>query len=530
MLVNGSGYDESTGRWVVPATYNVAVDATDRHPPGGLAIIQRDFTGAERFVTWAELRDLSFRFARVLLDRGARRGSVVAVLLPQSPEAAAAYLGALRIGAVLMTMSTLWAPEQIAARLGMAGAEVLVSDTATLTEVDVPSGVQVVRIDTPVLDGVSGSPLTAEGSADDPAHLYFTSGTTGPAKALVHAQRSLVGHNEFEYTHGLRPGEVFYGAGEWAWSHAKLFGPWRHGATQLIYRAEHGIDAVGLFTAMSDHKVRSALLNPTMLRACREQIGDSLAGLPWSFRGAASSNEPLDPGLREWFSALVGAPLSEYYGLTESYPMLGYAVTEPVRTRSTGRPLPGWRVELLDANGRPDTEATSGEVGLAARSNPQYPLGYWGDGEGTARAFGGDWFATGDEFRREDGYWYFVGRNDDVIKTSGYRIGPAEIEDVLLDHPMVTEAGVVGTPDERRGSIIHAYVAVPPGTDEPALVAELVAMVRERHSKFAYPRLVTFADRLPKSSTGKVQRAELRRRSAAGEQARTHHVESARRG
>lgn len=514
MLIDGAGYDATSGRWLVPKRYNVAEDVADRHEESAVAMIIADHRGGERIVRWGELRGRSYQFARLYKLHGVDRGDVAAVLLDQSPTAAAAYLGALRVGAVLMTMSTLWAPDQIRDRLASTGARVLVTTRDILDGLDtVPPEVTVLLTDDDLLSGISADAVVFETWADDPAHLYFTSGTTGPAKALMHAQRSLIGHNEFAYTHGLRRGDLFYGAGEWAWSHAKLFGPWRYGAAQLVYRSERGFDARAVFDALVRYGVSSALLNPTVLRLAMAEYGDGPGAQQWRLRGVASSNEPLDPALGEWFRETTGASIREYYGLTESYPMLGYALDDEVVPRSTGRPLPGWDVVLLDADGRPDAGLAEGELGLRARSNPQYPLGYWGNEQASARSFGGEWFRSGDLFRRDGDLWYFVGRNDDVIKTSGYRVGPAEIEDVLLSHPDVHEAGVIGSPDDRRGQIIHAFVTVHDGmaTGLDRLAGELRELVREQHSRFAYPRLITFAPSLPKSSTGKVQRSALRR-------------------
>ena len=305
---------------------------------------------------------------------------------------------------------------------------------------------------------------------------------------------------------------MFYGAGDWAWSLAKLMGPLRLGATHLVFRPEGGFDPTALLDAMSHHRVTSALVNPTFLRKMREDVPDAGTRFPLSLRTVCSSNEPLTPDLIAWFQSQYGVTLLDYYGSTESYPLLGNYPDVPVKPGSMGRPLPGWEVRLLDEDGQEVADGETGEICLRARSNPQFPLGYWNMPEASAAAFGGDWYHTKDQaYADDDGYFWFLGRTDDVIKTSGYRVGPYELEAVIRELDPVRDVSVTGVPDELRGQSIKAWIELMPGHAGGADLSEtIVAHVKENFSRFAYPRFIEYVSALPKSATGKVQRAQLR--------------------
>lgn len=502
-------------RWAVPARYNMAADVADRHPSNRLALIFEDHSGHREEVVWQQIQDRSRQIAAHLHVLGVRKGDRVAVLLPQRPDTPATYLGVLRTGAVLVTMSLLWADEPIRYRLADSGTTVLVTETSAL-ERAAGFGGTVVNVDDPAIGGLPPVYDTADTAADDPALIFYTSGTTGAAKGIVHAHRTLLGHNEFRHRHDLRPGDVFYGAGDWAWSMAKLMGPLRAGAVHYVYRPAGGFDPVGLLAGMSRNKVTTALVNPTFLRKMMQDVPDAGSRHPQSLRVVCCSNEPLTADLIEWFSAQFGVTPLDYYGSTESYPLLGNFPGVPVKPGSMGRPLPGWEVALLDADGHEVAVGQPGEICLQAGSNPQFPLGYWNRPEASAESFGGAWYRTKDQaVMDEDGYFWFLGRTDDAIKTSGYRVGPYEVEAVLRGHPAVAEAGVVGVPDPVRGQAVKAWIELNPGY-EPGedLAREISRFARAAHSRFAYPRLIEFVGKLPRSATGKIQRAALRARDA----------------
>ncbi|MDT0473671.1 AMP-binding protein [Streptomyces sp. DSM 41014] len=502
-----------THQWSVPERYNMAADVADHHPGDRLALIFEDHTGHRQEVNWQQVQDRSRQVAAHLHAAGVRKGDRVAVLLPQRPDTPATYLGVLRTGAILVTMSLLWADEPIRYRLTDSGADVLVTESGALHRAADFTGT-VIDVDDPQIAARPPHFTTADTAADDPALIFYTSGTTGPAKGIVHAHRTLLGHNEFRHCHDLRPGDVFYGAGDWAWSMAKLMGPLRVGAAHLVYRPAAGFDPDGLLAAMARNNVTTALVNPTFLRKMRQDVPDAGTRHPQNLRVVCCSNEPLTADLIDWFRDQFGVTLLDYYGSTESYPLLGNFPGVPVKPGSMGRPLPGWDVRLLDDDGHEVPAGEPGEICLRARSNPQFPLGYWQRPEPTAEAFGGTWYHTKDQaVRDDDGYFWFLGRTDDVIKTSGYRVGPYEVEATLREHPAVADAGVVGVPDPLRGQAVKAYIELTPAhrpSDE--LAREIAEHARGTHSRFAYPRIVEFVDELPRSATGKIQRAALRTR------------------
>ncbi|MFE2087316.1 acyl-CoA synthetase [Streptomyces sp. NPDC057580] len=500
-------------RWTVPDRYNMAADVADRHPGDRLALVFEDHTGHREEVVWQQIQDRSRQVAAHLHALGVRKGDRVAVLLPQRPDTPATYLGVLRTGAVLVTMSLLWADEPIRYRLADSGAAVLVTETSAVDRA-AGFGGTVVNVDDPAISALPPVYITADTAPDDPALIFYTSGTTGAAKGIVHAHRTLLGHNEFRHCHDLRPGDVFYGAGDWAWSMAKLMGPLRAGAVHLVYRPAGGFDPAGLLAAMSRNKVTTALVNPTFLRKMMQDVPDAGSRHPQSLRVVCSSNEPLTPDLIEWFRAQFDVTLLDYYGSTESYPLLGNFPGVPVKPGSMGRPLPGWDVALMDADGHEVPVGQPGEICLRAGSNPQFPLGYWNRPEASAESFGGTWYHTKDQaVMDEDGYFWFLGRTDDVIKTSGYRVGPYEVEAVLRGHPAVADAGVVGVPDPVRGQAVKAWIELSSGYEpDEALARDITRFARAAHSHFAYPRLIEFVGELPRSATGKIQRAALRAR------------------
>jgi acetyl-CoA synthetase len=245
-------------------------------------------------------------------------------------------------------------------------------------------------------------------------------------------------------------------------------------------------------------------------------IEDAGTRYPCDFRRVCSAGEPLNPEAIRWFREQYGLTVLDYYGLTESYPLCGNFPWMEVREGSMGRPMPGWDVRILDEDEHEVAQGERGEICLRARSNPHYPLGYWNNDAAAEEAFGGDWFHTKDAAAAdEDGYIWYAGRADDVIISAGYRIGPFEVESACIEHPAVREAAAVAAPDERRGTIVKAFIVLVDGhAASEALGDEIKAFVRDRLSAYAYPRRVEFVEDLPKTLTGKIRRIELREREA----------------
>jgi acetyl-CoA synthetase len=501
--------------WSVPEDYNIAADVCDKHPRESPAMIWERFDGARRDLTWGELQDLANQAAHVLRANGVERGDRVAVVLPPTPETAAIFFATWKLGAVLLSMSVLYGDEGIRHRLADSEPRVLVTDAANVARFD-PSLVDHVLVldeGEGLLHGAPTDHIAEPTTAEDPAQLYYTSGTTGLAKGIVHAHRYLLGHTEFALCHEVQEGERFHGMGEWAWAAgiAPLLGPWRLGAVQCVLQREGGFDPGRQLDFLSRHKVTNVFTTPTAMRAMMA-IDDAGERHPQQFRRVCSAGEPLNPEAIRWFRDQYGLTVLDYYGLTESYPLVANFPWMEVREGSMGRPMPGWDVRILDEDEREVPTGERGEICLRARSNPHYPLGYWRRPEDSEQAFGGDWFHTKDAASRdEDGYFWYEGRADDVIIAAGYRIGPFEVESACLEHEAVREAAAVASPDALKGMVVKAFIVLAEGF-EPSdeLAGEIKRHVRGRLSAYAYPRKVEFVDDLPKTLTGKIRRIELR--------------------
>ena len=523
-------YDEMCAafRWDVPNRYNIAADVLDRHDPARVAMYWEDWTGAERVITFGEMQSLANRTANTLHDVGVGEGDRVAVMLPPLPETAATFLATYKVGAILLSLSILYGDEGIAHRLRDSGAKVVVTNEENRSRIDavrdgLPELERILTVDGEhgrAVEAASDRFATLDVPADQPAQLYYSSGTTGLAKGILHAHRYLLSHNEFELCHDIREDEVFHSTGEWAWIAGivpGILGPWRFGAPIAVFARKGGYDPAQTLYVLEKYGVRNLFATPTALRAMAA-LGDVAGSYPGvSLRIACSAGEPLNPEVIRWFDGQFGIRILDFYGLTESYPLCGNFPTMEVRPGSMGKPLPGWEVALLDDDENPVPGGDTGEICLRARSNPHYPLGYWNRPEDSREVFGGEWFRTKDVARRDgDGYVWYEGRNDDVIISAGYRIGPFEVESAMVEHPLVVEAAAVASPDELRGHIVKGFVRLADGavaSDE--LAREIQAHVRERLAAYAYPREIEFVDDLPKTLTGKIRRIELREREAA---------------
>jgi acetyl-CoA synthetase len=524
------GYEEMCARhrWEVPERYNIAADVCDKHDRGRLAMVWEDWRGDERRVSFGELQDLSCRFANVLRANGIERADRVATLLPSLPETAAIFIGTYRAGAILLSMSVLYGDEGIEHRLRDSQAKVVVTDAANRDRIPDGLAEAVLVLDGGLLEDMADASTrfeTVDTAADDPAQLYYSSGTTGMAKGILHAHRYLLAHEEFEFCHDVRDGELFHGSGEWAWAAGicPLLGPWRYGAVALVQARKAGYDPEEHLRFLSKHGVENMFTTPTALRA---MTGVEEAGTRFPLdrlRVTCSAGEPLNPEVIRWFREQFGVTVLDYYGLTESYPLCGNFPTVEVREGSMGRPVPGWEVAILDEDERPLPAGERGEICLRARSNPHYPIGYWNRPEDTEEVFGGEWFHTKDAAEvDEDGYVWYAGRADDVIISAGYRIGPFEVESACVEHPAVKEAAAVASPDPRRGDVVKAFIVLA-GGHEPSegLADQIKQHVRERHSAYAYPREIEFVSDLPKTLTGKIRRVELREQERERKQAQT---------
>jgi acetyl-CoA synthetase len=531
-------YDEmvSTFRWNVPERYNIATDTVDKHEPDRLAMLWEDYKGNERRVTFGDIKEMSNRIANVLSGLGVTKGDRVAVLLPSLPETAAAFVATYRMGAILLSLSQHYGDDGIAHRLADSQAKILITDgnnrprlegmrdrVASLEKVLVLNpGDAMVEDDVDLLRAMQDASAdfpTVDTAAENPAQLYYSSGTTGQAKGILHAHRYLLAHNEYEFSHDVRDDEVFHSTGEWAWIAGivpGLLGPWRFGVPVAVFQRQGAFDPEQTFYVLEKYGVGNMFTTPTALRAMTE-VKDPGDQYKVNLRICCSAGEPLNPEVIKWFESQFGIPVFDYYGLTESYPLCGNFPTVDIRPGSMGRPLPGWEIALLDPEGEePVPQGEAGEICLKARTNPHYPLGYWNRPEDSAEVFEGNWFHTKDMARMDDdGYVWYEGRADDVIISAGYRIGPFEVESAIVELPEVIEAAAVASPDPKRGAIVKAFVKLAPGEKgDQGLAERIQENVKARYAAYAYPREVEFVDDLPKTLTGKIRRIELRRAEA----------------
>ncbi|WP_170466083.1 AMP-binding protein [Ruegeria arenilitoris] len=497
----------AAGGWDIPDRLNMARQCLSQ-PPEQVALI--DLTGAEmQRVTYAQLADMSDGIARALLKR-VQPGDRVSVLLSQSPWCAAAHLAIWKIGAISVPLFKLFKQDALLSRIGDAGAQVVLTDldgAALLGDLAEPLIVDQI--------GESGEDVPfADTGPEDPAVLIYTSGTTGSPKGALHGHRVLTGHLPgVSISHNnLREGDCLWTPADWAWI-GGLFDVLMPGLALGIPVVAARLDK---FTpeACADVVARGGVKNvffpPTALRMLKAS-DQAIPGL----RSVASGGEPLGAEMLAWGQQAFGLTVNEFYGQTECNMVVSSCAEDfPVQPGCIGKPVPGHEVAVIDEEGNLTSE--EGDVAIR-RGSASMLLEYWNRPEATAEKFRGDWLITGDRGVWEGEYLRFVGRDDDVITSAGYRIGPAEIEDCLLTHPAVATVGVVGKPDPLRTEIVKAYVVLKPGAETEE--RELQDWVKERLAHYSYPREVAFLEELPMTVTGKVIRKELKAR-AAGEHQR----------
>ncbi|WP_417723716.1 AMP-binding protein [Salipiger sp.] len=488
----------------LPARLNMARQVCDEwaaREPERVAILEH---GGDA-VSFGALALLSRRVQAALEVRGVTRGDRVGVLLSQSPLCAAAHVACWRMGAISVPLFKLFREDALRTRLDDSGARVVVTDDEG-AEMLVSFDLDVVTD----LPGVPSDAPCADTGPDDPAIIIYTSGTTGKPKGALHGHRVLTGHLPgVEISHDLlgQAGDVLWTPADWAWI-GGLFDVAMPGlaiGVPVVAARMRKFSVGECLDICRDNGVRNVFFPPTALRMLKAE-GAALPGL----RSVASGGEPLGAEMLAWGREAFGLVINEFYGQTECNMVASScAALYPPRPGFIGRPVPGHEVAVIDAEGR-RTEA-EGDVAVR-RGSASMMLEYWNNPAETAAKFRGDWLVTGDRGIFEGEELRFVGREDDVITSAGYRIGPAEIEDCLLTHPGVATCGVVGKPDPLRTEIVKAYVVRKPGADVAA--DELRAWVRERLATYSCPREIQFLDALPMTVTGKVIRKELKRRAA----------------
>ena len=514
-------------RWQVPARYNIAADVCDRWAaadPRRLAILHLRKDAPPQEITYGWLRDRSNRLANALQAHDIGRGDRVALLLPQTPEVAAVHVAIYKLGAVALPLAILFGVDALKYRLEDSGAKALITNAACWAKLDgirsaLPDLKLVLSTDG-ACDGAAdfhqilkraASHFAREPTAaDDPAMMIYTSGTTGPPKGALHGHRVLLGHLpgiEMPHEFFPQPGDRFWTPADWAWAGGLLdclLPSLRYGVPVVARRFDK-FDPEEAYAVMARYGVRNAFIPPTALRMLRSAPHPS-GRFALALRTVGSGGEALGAETLEWGKSALGVSVNEFYGQTECNLVLSSCALLGVsRPGAIGKPVPGHEVAVIRQDG---TRAAVGEVGQIAvkRPNPVMFLQYWKRPAATRDKFIGNWMTTGDQGRVDhDGYVYFVGREDDVITSSGYRIGPGEIEDCLIRHPAVSLAAAVGKPDAVRTEIVKAFIVLKSGyAASDALASEIQQFVKTKLSAHEYPREVAFIDNMPMTTTGKV--------------------------
>jgi acyl-coenzyme A synthetase/AMP-(fatty) acid ligase len=519
----------------VPEYFNFGFDVVDRWAEDRtkLALISVDPSGekSEQHTFW-DLRAQSNRFANLLLSLGVGKGERVFVMLPRIPQWYTAVLGMIKLGVVPMPATTLCTPRDIEYRIKQAEAIAVITDLENAPKVEEAAGAcpslkHLLMVGDEKRGWISVAGKMAEASpfldgvertrSDDPLLIYFTSGTVGYPKMVLHTQASYgLGHVlTARWWHDLKPTDLQWTLADTGWAKAaygKLFGQWTQGAAILQHDAKGRFDAQLTMRILREYGVTSFCAPPT---AYRMIVLEDLAQyqLP-DLRHCTSAGEPLNPEVMKKWEEGTGLTIYDGYGQTETVLLVGNYQCLPVRPGSMGKPMPGFQVGIVDEEG---TELSSGEEGqIAVKVKPDRPVGlfreYWKDPDAMAGSFVGDWYLTGDKaYRDEDGYFWFVGRADDLIISAGYRIGPFEVESALIEHPAVAESAVVASPDPVRGEIVKAFVILKPGyVSSDELTLSLQNHVRQTTAPYKYPRAIEFVPELPKTISGKIRRVELR--------------------
>jgi acetyl-CoA synthetase len=517
-------------RWDVPATFNFGTEVVDRwaRERDGPALIWCDEAGEERRFSYSDMARLTDRFANVLRRHGVAKGDRVLVMMPRRPEWMIAMVGAMKIGAVPIPCIEMLTARDVAYRVENSEAKAVVCRAGQVEKFRaVPAPVRIALgaaegwLDLEAeMASVAETCEPAIVAADDPAVMYYTSGSTGHPKGVVHAARAVYAWRVSAiYWLDLLPGELIWCTADTGWSKAGtsiLFGPWSCGACSFLYDGPFA--PAERLRLLARHGVTVFCAPGTELaRLVAEPIAEyDLSRL----RRTVTSGEALNPAVAKRWEAATGLRIDEAYGLTECLMVALNYPGEEVRYGAMGRAAPGSDLDVISPDGERLPVGEEGDVALKAPS-PQIMLTYWKEPERFAACFvegpEGSWFLTGDRAERDgDGYLWYRGRSDDVIGSAGYRIGPLEVENALLEHEAVQLCAVVGSPDPERGEIVKAFVVLREGAKaSAALTRELQDHVKAVTAPYKYPRAIAYVDDLPRTLTGKIRRRELRDREYA---------------
>jgi len=515
--------------WRIPQRFNIGVAACDRHADGSgkPALVYEDGNEVAT-ISFDALKRSSNRLANMLRGHGIEPGERVGILLPQRPDTAIAHVGIYKMGAIALPLFTQFGPDALEHRLQHSGASALITDGENIGKIEAIRELLPQLKHIFVIDGSGHLDFAAEmarasedftpvdTAADDPALIIYTSGTTGKPKGALHAHRVLLGHLpgvQLPQEFFPQAGDLFWTPADWAWAGGLLdvLLPSLYFGVPVLASRARKFDPEAAFDLMARRKVRNAFLPPTALKLMR-QVQNPRARFDYAMRSIGTGGETLGADMLAWSAETFGFEVNEFYGQTEANLIVSNCASLfPVRPGSMGRAVPGHRVAVISAQGE---VLPAGEQGLiaVARPDPVMMLEYWRQPEATAAKFVGDWLVTGDTGScDEDGYFWFKGRDDDIISSGSYRIGPGDIEDCIIRHPAVLMVAVVGSPDPVRTEVVKAFVLPKPGfAASDALAAEIQDFVKSRLAAYQYPREIEFVTELPMTPTGKIRRKDLR--------------------
>jgi acyl-coenzyme A synthetase/AMP-(fatty) acid ligase len=535
MTHNMTDYDQTYAefKWEVPEYFNFAGDVIDQwaaRDPNKLAMHWVNDDGLEAKRTFMDFSKASKRLCNVLSQQGVKRGDLVMIILGRSIEWWEVFTACIRMGVVIAPGTTQLTSKDLEYRINTAQAACFITDNGNAPKLEaivdkcptlkckliVGGGRDGWMNYTQVVSAASDVFETAKTARDEEAIVYFTSGTVGFPKMALHTHTSYpLGHQVTgKYWLDLTPQDLHWNISDTGWAKAawsSYFGPWFCGAAQFVHCTDR-FDPQKTLELLSQYPVTTMCGAPTIYRML---VLQPLSDYKFpNLRHCVGAGEPLNPEIIEVWKKATGCTIRDGYGQTETVLLCGsFPCIEP-RFGSMGKPTPGFDLQIIDHDGAIVPPNTEGEI--AVRVKPTRPLGlfkeYWKEPERTANAFRGDWYLTGDRaYRDEDGYFWFVGRADDVILTSGYRIGPFEVESALIEHPAVAESAVVSSPDETRGEVVKAFVILAPGyAASEALAKELQEHVKKVTAPYKYPRKIEFVTALPKTVSGKLRRVDLR--------------------
>ncbi len=526
-------------RFDIPEYFNYGFDVIDHWAADRtkLALVCADRSGTDiRKYSFFDLQVLSNRFANLLRNLGFKKGDRLFVMVPRLVDWYAVMLGSFKLGVIPLPAPNILVPKDITYRINQAeavGSVIWHENTDKVNEVRdaCPSLKHCICLGGSEPGWQSYEKLLAEASprlnrdqieatrADDNMLIYFTSGTTRFPKMVPHTQASYgIGHLiTAKFWQDLKPTDLHWTLSDTGWAKAawgKLFGQWQIGCAVMVHDAAAKFDAVTHLKLIESCGVTTFCAPPTVYRMLvQEDLGCYDLS---SIRHSLAAGEPLNPEIIKTWKETTGTTIYDGFGQTESVNLIGNFPCLPIRFGSMGKPTPGFQVDLVDDDANPIPDGEEGNI--AVKVKPEAPVGllrsYWNNEEANAESFVGDYYLTGDKaYKDEDGYFWFVGRSDDVINAAGYRIGPFEVESALQSHPAVAESAVVGSPDEMRGTIVKAFIILVPGVEpSAALIKEIKDHVKHETAPYKYPREIEFVSELPKTISGKIRRVELRRR------------------